>query len=181
MNVLSAHRMCCHTSGKTTGSISVKAFPKRQYFIYEAWEAAKTGLTGATSGRPFAGNLHEGVLVPSVLLQVTIHNTTFEGNSALDGGALFIDRNTTVIIDNSSFRANHASKSGGGMLLRNNSAVTATGCALHMNNARWGGGLYCNGCSFQASRLSFTRNKAVTYGGGLDAYQAQVISRPSNV
>lgn len=110
-------------------------------------------------------------------MQATISNTTFQANSADYGGAAFLDVNTTLNIEDSRFIANHAFTNGGGISLNIGSASNATGCRFDKNNASYGAGLYCDGCSLQASRLSFTHNKAVNSGGGLFAWeQAQVIS-----
>lgn len=110
-----------------------------------------------------------------MLVQATVSNATFHGNSADSGGAAaYVAVNTTVSMDHSSFTANQASK-GGGVYLDTSSALTAIGCTIDMNNASSGGGVYCHGGSFQAVKLSFTHNNAVDYGGGLCALnQAQV-------
>lgn len=113
-----------------------------------------------------------------VLVQATISNITFQDNSADRGEAAFFDENTTISMKSSRFAANHASTSGGGFLA--SSSVTATGCTFDMNNAVFGGGLTCDGCSLRASRFLFIHSRAVNYGGGLYAMgQAQVTSSSS--
>lgn len=111
------------------------------------------------------------------MVQATVSNTTFQGNSADFGAAAFLDTDTTISLDISRFIANRASTSGGCMYLNTSSAITATASTFNMNKASYGGVFYCDGCSIEADRLSFTHNSAVNNGGGIHALdQAQVIS-----
>lgn len=108
-------------------------------------------------------------------VQATVSNSTFQGNSAGYGGALYLSAQTTTSIENCSFTANHASRSGGGIYLETGAVVTATECLFDKNNARYGGGLHCTNCSVQARRLSIIHTNAFQ-GGGLCGFdQAEVI------
>jgi predicted outer membrane repeat protein len=108
---------------------------------------------------------------------LTITNSLLEGNSALNGGALyprFASARTTII--NSTLRSNHATDAtngwGGAMLAWDGASVTIDGGEILSNTARTGGGIY-NHAAGAASTLEMQAgtvlrgNVASGDGGGI--------------
>jgi hypothetical protein len=105
---------------------------------------------------------------------LTITNSLLEGNSALNGGALyprFAGARTTII--NSTLRYNQATDTtngwGGAMLIWDGASVTIEGSDLFNNTSRSGGGLYVYANSTLTLNGSTVRNNgsSLWLGGGI--------------
>jgi len=95
---------------------------------------------------------------------LTIKNSTFSGNSAQSGGAVFL-RSGTTTISNSTFRDNSATDVGGG-ILNWLGTLHVTNSTFYGNSAIYGGAIYNDLNSFTLSNSTFSGNSA-TQGAGL--------------
>lgn len=96
-------------------------------------------------------------------------------STAVDGAAVYFDRDATLATSNSIFVGNQASWSGGAIYLGPGSEAQVTSSNFSSNNATWGGGLYCEDCTLQLSKTALDDNLAVDLGGAIYAeYTAHV-------
>ena len=96
--------------------------------------------------------------------KLTVANSTFSGNSAQNGGAIFI-RSGMVDISSSTFLDNSASNAGGGILNWTGS-MKVTNSTFSGNSANQGGGIYNDVSSLTLKNSTFSGNSATT-GSGL--------------
>ena len=124
---------------------------------------------------------------------VQIYNVVFEGNTAGDGGAIYIESESTVTIAKSSFKLNSAVSGGaisaysessitlescdfnangftetnrGGVLLLNQSLLMVINCSFENNQANSGAVLFTQSQSnISISKSFFTNNNATASGG----------------
>ena len=124
-------------------------------------------------GSEFAGNFREGGDGAAILSnhsRVTIAGSTFSGNRAVRGGAIYT--NDQLTITNSSFQDNHATlqtriPGGGGALYVAGSGVASLQNTRITGNssARDGGGIYAGG-KLVLSRVIVEGNRALQGKGG---------------
>ncbi|MBK6766516.1 MAG: right-handed parallel beta-helix repeat-containing protein [bacterium] len=96
---------------------------------------------------------------------VSLLNVRFEGNSAQDGGAIYL-RNSAASVSGTSVADNSSSSSGGGVYLVG-STLSADSVTLTGNSSQVGGGLYGYNSTVNASQTSLESNVGVEEGGGL--------------
>jgi predicted outer membrane repeat protein len=100
----------------------------------------------------------------------TFNNTRFQScNSNENGGAIFVDTSSSVMLKNSSFISNAALLNGGALYLADASSFAAVDGCLFSGNKAQNGGAMSLGDSSLGSILnsSFTNNNAVAFGGGI--------------
>lgn len=99
--------------------------------------------------------------------KLTIEDTIFEGNEALDGGGLFNDANTTATLDGVSFLANKGGYGGG---LENSGTITVTDSLFEGNEVTGsGGGLWNLNGAVTLERTTVRDNTAFE-GAGVNTY-----------
>lgn len=109
---------------------------------------------------------------------VRITASTFSGNSALDGGGLFVAAGYTATVATTTFSRNTA---GYGGAIENSGTVTVTASLLDGNTVTGsGGGLWNLNGSVWMSRTTLSDNTAGE-GGGLNSYGSTVYLQDVNV
>lgn len=92
---------------------------------------------------------------------LTLSDTTFSSNSAENGGAIYNDSGSTLIINpNVAFNSNSAADNGGGIF--NQGTATIDGASFNSNSAtqKSGGAIYTTG-NLTVSNSSFTDNTSI--------------------
>jgi hypothetical protein len=120
---------------------------------------ANFGGGGIATGFRQAVPTGESVRAP-IQGPTTVAGSSFFGNSAEDGGAIYIQDSTAVL--HSNFTSNTASRDGGGIYLENGSPGVLSGPDHHMNPAD-----QIDGGSPVVTASGFYRNQAQEYGGGI--------------
>ena len=155
-------------------------------------------VTANISGTEFKNNTatseetdnkgHGGALSTISSTSLTISNTTFDGNSTLSGGALYVTETPVNIGDNTSFINNSANTAGAAMfdtcsdivisgeniIFEGNSSTSSTGGALYFEKARPGEDkqILING-------VTFTNNTGKTSGGAIYVHNSDITVRNS--
>lgn len=111
--------------------------------------------TGFQEGVPTDESVRAAIQSPT-----TVSGSSFFGNSAEDGGGIYIEDSTAVL--HCDFTSNTASRDGGGIYLENGSRGVLTGPDHHMNLAD-----QVNGGSPVVTASGFYRNQAQEFGGGI--------------
>ena len=126
---------------------------------------------------------------------VTIISSIFEGNSAQIGGAIFAEKESTMIVSNSSFINNHVSYShtpyiGGAIYCENSpyNSMNATDTTVFITNTNFidnlaytqGGALVTFNSYLTIHSCVFIRNFAAALGGALWIKNARVIIQESH-
>jgi len=119
------------------------------------------------SDQPVTPSCGGGIYSDGIL---TITNSTFSGNSAQNGGAIFIARGTAQIT-RSTFVNNSATNVGGGILSWTGTTKVSNSTFVG-NSATQGGGLY-NDVSYLALTNSTFSGNSATHGAGL--YNAGIV------
>jgi predicted outer membrane repeat protein len=98
---------------------------------------------------------------------LTVNNSRFKGNSALDGGALYIDSGAIANLNAVTLEANSGGYGGG---VENSGAVTITDSLLNLNLVTGsGGGIWNLGGTVTLQRTTVSNNSAFE-GGGINSY-----------
>ena len=103
---------------------------------------------------------------------ISISSSTFENNSAIVGGVMFV-QNSSITINNTTFIENRI-KDGqpsqfltiAGVIYQENSHTMLTNCHFDKNHALIGGSIFAHQGSLKTYNSSFSSNRA-TYGGAL--------------
>jgi len=121
---------------------------------------ATGSVGGATPG--LGGGLYTQTGNP-----ITVKDSTFTNNFALEGGGVFADTNSTMTILNSTFTGNNATKRGGG--LDTYKGVVTVSYTIFNNNSSSSGGAIHNGTTnkLTLTRLTFTGNTSQNHGGAI--------------
>jgi len=108
-----------------------------------------------------------GALRVSNGAQVYISNGIFEDNNAINGGAIYLEKGSTLTIDhNSRFNENRASSNGGVMYFEKDCVLELHDSLFISNRAGdSGGAIFAQGLVFTATNVQFTINKAVGVAG----------------
>ncbi len=97
---------------------------------------------------------------------ITIEDSYFHNNTALEGGALYLGYSTSVVVDNCKFQANTATSKGGAMVLGD--SIMVRNCQVINNQATTGGGgIYFKGGNNLVLDCTIMDNSTEGYGGGL--------------
>lgn len=93
---------------------------------------------------------------------------TFDRNSALNGGSLFIRDACNATVSNCSFTSNMAGNNGGAFLLNDTSTLSLFHTTVSGNKAKQGGALYVSEkCNASLENSSLIGNVAVDNGGAI--------------
>ncbi len=96
---------------------------------------------------------------------LSVNNSTFTGNAAGGGGAIFNDASGSVVVSNSTFTHNVASKEGGA--IKNLGSLTVTQSTFVDNTAVAGAGIFSEiGSTFSVANSTFYGNTAAGSVGG---------------
>jgi predicted outer membrane repeat protein len=125
------------------------------------------------------GSLGRGGAVENAPLGVlTVRNSRFETNSALDGGGLFVAGGSTATLDSAAFVGNSGGYGGG---IENSGALTLTNSLFQGNTVTGsGGGLWNMDGTAQVQRTTFSGNTAYE-GGGVNSYGRSLEMREVNL
>jgi predicted outer membrane repeat protein len=107
---------------------------------------------------------------------LTVSNSTFHANSAVDIGSS-IDAAGTTTITNCHF-SDHTAKFGAALAIETNITATISGCSFNNNNASTSAGvLYiAASCEVTVSDCVFSNNTATNYGGSILAYTKSTVN-----
>ena len=111
-------------------------------------------------------NSGEGSAIGIYALDVEISNCTFKDNTAITGGALFIDTIDSVIINHINFTSNIASSNGGAIFISKGGVNIINGTKFISNGAIDGGAIYSN-AALNVDGSDFISNTAANDGGAL--------------
>ena len=121
-----------------------------------------------------AGNVGGAIYIDDESV-ITINNTLFETNQAVNGGAIYID-GSTLNLDNVKFLTNSANR-GGAIFVGTTTTSAADEITLNINNtvfesnnASDGAAIYLRNADFETNHISgstFKGNKATTRGGAV--------------
>ena len=157
------------------------------FVISNAQEVTMLNMTFKGSGDLNKGTLRAMYMKNSTLEIVSCY---FEGNTAFDGGALYVDVGSHVTLSGSIFRENKASRRGAAIYATESTIIlkeTLGNCITHNSAQDSGGGIFCMSCRLyiegkletadteEATMKSllvphstvFSSNQAQWYGGGI--------------
>ena len=98
---------------------------------------------------------------------LTVTNSTFSSNSAINSGGGISNNAGTLTITNSTFSGNSAGTSGGG-IFNSNGALTITNSTFSGNStSNDGGGIYNSNGALTITNSTFTLNTTSANGGGI--------------
>ncbi len=105
--------------------------------------------------------------------QATITGSTFRNNSALDGGALYVNSSTSVTVTNGTFTENSA---GYGGAIENRGQLRVNNSTLRLNKATSGdgGAIWVLDSDLDLAYSTVSDNQAATTGGGISCYANSV-------
>lgn len=101
--------------------------------------------------------------------KATITGSTFRNNSALDGGALYVNTSTVVTVTASTFTENNAGY-GGAIESQGELQVDYSTFQQNQANNGDGGALWVLNSDADITYSTFSNNKANTTGGGISCY-----------
>ena len=107
---------------------------------------------------------------------VTVSNSAFAGNIAVDGGGGIANVGGTLIVSNSIFSDNSTLGFGGGIY--NHGPLTVSNSSFSGNDSDFGGGIFSRESELTVSNSTFSGNIASGYygrGGGIDSYGGTLI------
>jgi predicted outer membrane repeat protein len=139
----------------TTASIDSSAFIFNSLDVYNG--------PGGNEAHMFANN--GGSIVVS-MSSVTIQSSSFKGNCAKKGGAVYGELNSQILIIKSNFTGNEATAEGGALYAVSGCHVTITTSIFENNRAgSFGGALQFLHSTAFINHSNFSNNKANRYGG----------------
>lgn len=110
--------------------------------------------------------------------QLTVRDSQFGGNRALDGGAIYVAANATAVLDAVTLSGNSGGYGGG---VENSGALTMTNSLVDRNTVTGsGGGLWNISGAAVVRRTTFTDNTAAE-GGGVNTYGSSLEMRDVNL
>ena len=110
--------------------------------------------------------------------QLTVSNSQFTSNQALDGGAIYVASGATTVLDAVTLRDNRGGYGGG---VENSGALTMTNSLVEANVVTGsGGGLWNISGAAVVQRTTFTGNTAAE-GGGVNSYGSSLEMRDVNL
>lgn len=122
-------------------------------------EIADSTIRGYTKGAVYVANSNASM---------TVDNTTFTGNEAVDGAAINYQGQGTATITDSTFYQNKATGNGGALYLdKNSSMITVRGSTFTENSAANGGAAYVTAPNLLMDLNYFAGNTATANGGAL--------------
>ncbi len=129
------------------------------------YNAGSLTVTGST----FSGNsaAHGGAIYNDSNGYITVTNSTFFNNTADKGGGILNYQIGTLNITNSTFSNNSADQGGGIFNFNLNANTVVTNSTFFGNSAEDSGGAIYNGFSLTVTNSTISGNSANVYGGGI--------------
>ena len=144
--------------------------------ILNIGQRASVNLSNLTMSEAAAGSEMGGaVRLASPGASLTADACVFSGNSALEGGAIYIGAGSFTATDcefsNNSANVEYNYRGGGALKLGGSAAVAELHrCTFSLNSTTGGGGaVSCSSGALHATKCSFIGNTAGKYGGALNA------------
>ena len=156
--------------------------------VYDSSIAGETGETSTItiSNSNFASN-EAGTSGGAIFVKknLTVSDSTFDGNNAVNGGAVYITGGIQVSLSASTFTTNQATTYGGAIYNASTTStsgkygLSVTSCIfggtgtetdpyVYGNKSKQGGAIYCTNIgNMLATDCNFISNKATAYGGAL--------------
>ena len=133
----------------------------------------KSTFTGNDSGTKAGGAIYNASGNLSTLGAITIAGSTFEGNKAGNGGAVWNGSDGKVDIADSTFKGNMALAEGGGLgqggAITNADQMTITGGSFANNTAKYSGGAIYNGAHAAPGQTSLMIDGTTFTGNSVTA------------
>lgn len=130
------------------------------------WTITSSVALSGAGGTVLDGNATGSVLTVTNGATAAIGNLTIRNGAAVDGGGIFADVDTTVIVKNTTITGNAADDAGGGVYAQGFALVTISGGAItHNESLNAGGGIAVFGASLSATDANVSANLALTGGG----------------
>ena len=121
-----------------------------------------------------------GVLYMSSSNDVKIYDSTIMSNNGDKGGSIYTSRSNNLLIQSAKFSSNNAKLSGGAIFAQDSNNLEINGANFESNSAKGGGGaLYCE----QFTVLSFTGTDVAntSFASNVAAIGGSILYRKSNV
>lgn len=132
---------------------------------FHTGEAASAVVRGFTIRNGLASGTFGGAILIEGGSSPTIRDCRLQSNHANTGGGIFVASGVTLI--NSEFESNTADN-WGGAIYGESASVDATGCSFAQNGAGIGAGIYVQlGTTLTLSDCSFTENAPANLAGGI--------------
>lgn len=171
------------------------------FVVLNSQEVTMLNMTFTGSGDLNKGRSRAVYLKNSTLAIVSCY---FKGNTAFDGGALFMDIGSNVTLDGNIFRENKASQRGAAIFAYESTIIlkeTLGNYITHNSAQVSGGGIFCVSCRlYTVGKLEtadteeatmetqlvphsivFSNNQARSHGGGIYLYNSKVLFRATNI
>ena len=131
--------------------------------------ATYTGSNVKGTNVTFSGNTasQNGGVIYSSKSNHEWYASTFEGNSAKNAGAIYLNTNSTMVIDQADFIENAATTSGGAIYLKDASSAVLNKITATANTAKTAGFLYNTGATLDIYNSTLSENDATANGGAI--------------
>lgn len=144
---------------------------KHQGGVIGAFIESDVTLKGVTFTNNSVEQGSGGMMIAYGISSISIHNCCFEGNSAVEGGAIAVVYSNIEII-NSEFKHNTASDQGGALEAQQKCNIALHNCTFSANWADRGGALYFERSYIASSNIVMTYNTAKTHGAAMHCKSA---------
>ena len=135
---------------------------------------SKSTLKNNTVTADYTWNCANGGAICATGGSLTINSeTSFENNSAEDGGAIATSHGTVLNLDKCTFVSNTATAQAGAIWVANDAGkATITDCVFTENTANIGGAIdgFYNSATIEVTGSTFENNSAKSYGGAISTY-----------
>lgn len=133
---------------------------------------ASSGLGG------LGGGIHNAAPLTPSLLTLTVNNSLFQGNTALDGGGLYIATGSTATLNTVTLKSNTGGYGGG---LENSGTVTLNDSLVDANIVTGvGGGIWNLYGTVTLVRTTVSNNRA-SEGAGVNSYGSHIEITDANI
>gem|GEM_PF-2384696 len=99
----------------------------------------------------------------------------FLNNTSYSAGGGIYNYYSSPFIQNCTFSGNNAIKGNGGAVYNNNSSSTLENCSFRRNEAIYGGGLFNFNSTIVVGYSTFSDNRSFNRGGGMSNYDSTVV------
>ena len=160
------HSTFLESNGTALTLINTTASIVGSYFIFNSLGTYKGSLETVTYKNKERVFEHVGGAVIVSETNVVIQNTSFKGNNAEYGGAIYVELNSQIIVIKSYFTGNKAMRRGGALYAVSGCHVTITENNYQNNRAgSFGGALGFHNSTAFINHSNFSHNKANSFGG----------------
>lgn len=132
----------------------------------------RNNVVTATDPNPLAG-VGGGIKVFGAATRATIRHNRIEGNTARDGGAVYVETQAFAALVANEILANRATQYGGGVVINDRAGAEILDNVITGNRSDLdGGGVWIhNGSSARVERNLIADNQAARHGGGLTVFE----------